>query len=169
MARPPRSPFDPAPPTAQRQAVPWLSVMAGSLLTIWPMITSFPVLPPFGLLILLGWRLRRHDVFRIWAPLLLGLFDDLLSGQPLGSAMVTCTICFFVIDMIDQRMFRDFWQDWLIAAGCIAFSLVAGRFFASAFSAHVDVVLWPQIVIAILIYPLASRLCAWLDSKREGA
>lgn len=165
-----RSPFDPAPPPMQVRLVPWLSVMAGSMLTIWPYIASFPIFPPFGLMLLLGWRLMRPEAFRIWAPLPLGLFDDLLSGQPLGSAMLTWTVCFLVIDTIDQRMvFRDFWQDWLIASGAIGFCLLAGRYFAVPFAAHVDSVLLVQVVISILLFPLAAQLCALLERRREGA
>jgi hypothetical protein len=29
-----------------------------------------------------------------------------------------------------RLVFRDFWQDWLIASGAIAFCLIAGRFLA---------------------------------------
>ena len=51
-------------------------------------------------------------------PLPLGLFDDLVSGQPLGSAMLLWTLCFLAIDVLEQRLvWRDFWQDWLIAVG----------------------------------------------------
>jgi len=164
-----RNPFDPAPPRIGVRLVPWLSVMAGSMLTLWPYIATFPILPPCGLMMLLGWRLMRPEVFRIWAPLPLGLFDDLLSGQPLGSAMLTWTLCFFAIDMIDQRtVFRDFWQDWLLAGGSIGFCLLAGRYFASPFGAHVDTVLLLQAVISILLFPVAARICGWLDRRREG-
>jgi rod shape-determining protein MreD len=169
MRAPARGPFDAPPPPAAVRLLPAASVMLASLVTIWPFIAAFPVLPPFGLLILLGWRLTRPDVFRIWTPLPLGFFDDLLSGQPLGSAMLLWTLCFFMIDMIDQRIvFRDFWQDWLIAAGAIAFCLIAGRLVASPIGAHVDTVLLLQIVVSIMLFPLAARFCAWLDRKREG-
>ena len=167
---PPRSPFDPAPPRLQVRVVPWLSVLAGSMITLWPVIADFPILPPFGLMMLLGWRLLRPETFRIWAPLPLGLFDDLLSGQPLGSAMLLWTLCFFAIDLIDERIvFRTFRQDWLIAGGGIAFCLLGGRFFSAPFAAHVDTVLLLQIVVSILLFPFAARVCAWLDRKRRPA
>ncbi|MFX5813291.1 hypothetical protein ABTE31_21535, partial [Acinetobacter baumannii] len=78
---------DEAPVTGFQRFVPALSVMVGSAVTLWPFIATFPILPPFGLLMLLGWRLTKPDSLRIWAPLPLGLFDDLISGQPLGTAM----------------------------------------------------------------------------------
>lgn len=144
--------------------MPAASVMIASAFTLWPFIAGFPCLPPFGLLMLLGWRLTRPGSLRIWAPLLLGLFDDLVSGQPLGNAMLFWTLCFFTIDLIDQRVvYRDFWQDWLIAAGSIGFCLILGRLVAAPIGAHVDTVLLLQIVIAVLLFPFAARVCAMLD------
>lgn len=154
-----------------QRAIAPLSVMAGSLVTIFPFIASFPVLPPFGLMVLLAWRLRRPDALAVWAPLPLGLFDDLLSGQPLGCAMVLWSVCFFSIDMIERRimMFHNFWQDWLVAAGGIATVLVLGRLVAAPFAAHVDTLLLLQILVAALLYPLIASLVGWLDALREPA
>jgi rod shape-determining protein MreD len=169
MRAPHRGPFDAAPPPAAARMLPAGSVIIASLVTIWPFITSFPILPPLGLMMLLGWRLTRPGVFAIWAPLPLGFFDDLVSGQPLGNAIVLWTLCFFMIDLIDQRLaFRDFWQDWLIASGSFAFCLLAGRLIATPLSAHVDTVLLLQCAIACLLFPLIARLCIWLDRKRQG-
>ncbi|WP_346731975.1 rod shape-determining protein MreD [Sphingomonas sp. GC_Shp_3] len=119
---------------------------------------------------LLAWRLIRADALPIWAPLALGLFDDLVSGQPLGLGIATWTICFFMIDMIDERlMFRDFWQNWLIAAGGTAFYLVVGRLTAVRFGAPVDTVLLLQVLASIMLFPVISLLCAWLDRDYEPA
>ncbi|MES2450990.1 MAG: rod shape-determining protein MreD [Pseudomonadota bacterium] len=170
MRQPTRGPFDAAPPPAAARLLPPASVLLASLATTWPFVATFPFLPPLGLMMLLGWRLTRPDVFRIWAPLPLGFFDDLVSGQPLGSAMLLWTLCFFMIDLIDQRLvFRDFWQDWLIASGAIGFCLIVGRLVAAPIGAHVDTVLLLQIVISTMLFPLVARFCAWLDRKREGA
>ncbi|MES1975246.1 MAG: rod shape-determining protein MreD [Pseudomonadota bacterium] len=169
MRAPTRGPFDAAPPPAAVRLLPAGSVLLASLVTIWPFIATFPILPPLGLMMLLGWRLTRPDVLRIWAPLPLGFFDDLISGQPLGNAMLLWTLCFFMIDLIDQRLvFRDFWQDWLIAAGSIGFCLIAGRLITAPIGAHVDTVLLLQIVISVMLFPFVARLCVWLDRKREG-
>ncbi len=165
-----RGPFDEAPDRSLARFVPTLSVMAGSALTLWPLIASVQILPPFGLLMLLGWRLTRSESLRVWAPLPLGLFDDLVSGQPLGSAMLFWTLCFFMIDLIDQRIvYRTFWQDWLVAAGSIGFCLILGRLVATPIDAHVDTVLLLQIAISILLFPLAARLCGMLAGDEEEA
>jgi rod shape-determining protein MreD len=154
----------------QRLGVPIGSVLLGSLVTIVPVIAHYPVLPPFGLLVLLGWRLLRPELFPIWAAAPFGLFDDLVSGQPLGSAILLWTISFFAIELFDQRLvWRDFWQDWLIAAGAIAFCLIAGRLIASPIGAHVDTMLLVQILVSVMLFPLVARLVAWLDRKRGRA
>ena len=141
--------------------------MAASLIAIIPVIATFPLLPPFGLLVLLAWRLMRPETIRIWAPLLYGLFDDLVSGQPLGSAMLLWTIGVLGIDLLDQRLVaRDFWQDWILAAGATCFTLIGGRLIATRFEAHVDTLLLFQVIVSILFYPFAARLVAWLDRKR---
>ena len=160
---------EPVPELRRRLAAP-LSVMAGSLLAVIPLIATFPVLPPFGLMLLLAWRVRRHDALPIWSPLLLGLFDDLVGGQPLGSAVVLWTFCFLSIDLIERRLaFRDFWQDWLVAAGGIATCLILGRLIASPLAAHVDTAVLMQIAAAILLFPVAVSIVGRLDSRYEPA
>lgn len=140
-------------------AIPIASVIAGSLVTILPFIATFAMLPPFGLMILLAWRLLRPETIRIWSPLPFGFFDDLVSGQPLGSAMLLWTLAFLIVDLLDRRlMSRDFWQDWVFAAGVIAFSLIGGRLIATPLAAHVDTLLLLQVVAAVLLYPFVARL-----------
>ncbi|WNO52436.1 rod shape-determining protein MreD [Stakelama saccharophila] len=145
-----------------------VSILAGSAMTLLPVVATIPILPPFGLMMLMAWRLLRPDVFRPWAPLLFGLFDDLLSGQPLGSAMLLWTICFVAVDVVDSRLvWRDFWQNWLIAAAAIAFCLSVGRLIATPFGAHVDTVLLLQILVSIALFPLTFLLCARLDGRER--
>ena len=168
MTLPPHKPFATPLPAGRARLLPWITVMLGSLATIVPVGATLPLLPPTGLLMLLAWRLLAPLALRRWAPALLGLFDDLVSGQPLGSAMLLWTLVFFMVDLFDQRtMFRDFWQDWLIAAVAIACCLVVGRLFATPLGAQVDGVLLLQIVVSILLFPLAARTVAWIDRRRE--
>ena len=74
------------PSTLLAAALPLLLVMAGSLSPTWPVIAAAPVMPPLGFILLLAWQHLRPGLFPVWAGLPLGLFDDLFSGQPLGSA-----------------------------------------------------------------------------------
>lgn len=159
--------YFPLQSTEQPSRAAWLapaSVVVGSMLTLLPFVASVPILPPFGLLMLLGWRLQRADTLKVWAPVPLGLVDDMLSGQPLGSAMLLWTLCFLAIDVLDTRLvWRDFWQDWLIAAGAVGVCLIGGRLAATPFAAHVDTALLLQVVVCVALFPLISRLCARLD------
>ncbi|UYY59171.1 rod shape-determining protein MreD [Sphingomonas sp. S2-65] len=147
-----------------------LSVVLGSSVTLIPIVATVPMLPPFGLMMLLGWRMIRGDSMRVWAPVPLGFFDDLVSGQPLGSAMLLWTLCVLAIDVLDTRLvWRDFWQDWLIATGAVGFCLIAGRLIAAPFGAHVDTALLFQILAAAAFMPVIFRLCAWLDRDTKKA
>lgn len=160
-------PFAPALPPGRARALPWTTVIAGSALTAWPVIANVPLMPPFGLLMLLSWRLLAPFALRRWAAAPLGLVDDLFSGQPLGSGVLLWSACFLAIDLIEQRLvFRDFWQDWLIGSGAIAFCLLAGRFIAVPVDASLNGALAIQIVISILLLPGTARLVAWIDRKR---
>lgn len=140
--------------------------MAGSLVTLVPVVAVVPWLPPFGLLMLIGWRLLRPDVLRIWAAAPLGLFDDLMSGQPIGSGMLLWGVSFIALDMLDMRLvWRDFWQDWLLASATIAFCLIGGRLVATPLGAHVDTALALQILLSAALYPVIARTCAALDVR----
>jgi rod shape-determining protein MreD len=172
VSRPPLNsieyrPFDKGLAPSRARAVPWVSVMLGSCLTALPFVATVPLLPPAGLLMLLSWRLLARFSLRHWAAGPLGFFDDLVSGQPLGSAVLLWSLTFILIEMIEARLvFRDFWQDWLIAGGGIALCLILGRFIALPVGAHVDGVLLAQIVITAMLFPLTARLVAWIDRKR---
>ena len=159
--------FAPDPSPVAVWAIPAASIVVGSLVTILPVVATFPVLPPLGLMTLLAWRLLRPDTVRIWSPLPFGFFDDLVSGQPLGSAVLLWTLAFLAVDLLDQRLVsRDFWQDWVLASGAIAFCLIVGRLIATPLAAHVDTLLLLQVLVSVLLYPVVARIVAGLDAKR---
>nr|WP_317893034.1 rod shape-determining protein MreD [uncultured Sphingomonas sp.] len=144
-------------------------VLIGSLITIVPIIATIPFLPPFGLLALLAWRLFRSNALPAWAAAPLGLFDDLVSGQPLGSAMLLWSLCLIALDVLDTRLVqRDFWQDWLIATAAVALCLALGRVFAGMLPAYVDGPLLIQTALSGLLFPAITRLCAWQYRRSAG-
>jgi rod shape-determining protein MreD len=160
-------PFAQPLPPSHARALPWATVIAGSAVTIVPVIAAVPILPPLGLLMLLAWRLLARFALRPWAAAPLGFVDDLLSGQPLGSAVLLWSLCFLGIELVERRLvYRDFWQDWLIAAAAIVFCLAGGRVVAVPLGAHVDGAMLAQGTAAILLFPLSARLVAWIDRKR---
>ena len=149
-------------------ATPWLSIMLASLLPSMPVVASAPVMPPFGLLLLLAWRQVRPGFLPIWAGLPLGAFDDLYSGQPFGSAILLWSLAMICLDAIEARFpWRSYWLDWLVSVGLICACQILGLTIANAAggSAHIAV-LFPQLATAILLYPLAGRLVSALDRMR---
>ena len=103
-----------APSPVLALATPWFSVMLASLLPSMPMITSAPVLPPLGLMLLLAWSQVRPGLLPIWAGLPLGAFDDLYSGQPFGSAILLWSLVMILLFFIEHRIpWRNFLLDWL--------------------------------------------------------
>jgi rod shape-determining protein MreD len=152
--------------------VPILSTLAGSAIAaLLPFVALSPSLPPFGLLMLLGWRLLRPELWRVWVALPLGLADDLLSGRPPGSAITLWTLLFLALDGVDSRfLWRDHWQDWLLAAAASALCILGGWAIA-AFQGGggSPLLVAPQILLTILCFPPAERLCAVLDRWRLRA
>ena len=155
--------------SVKARAVPIVSTMIGSLVpALLPVIAQAPVLPPLGLMSLLAWRLLRPGFWAVWAPLPLGFFDDLVSGQPVGSAMLCWTLAFLAIEASERSvLWRDYVQDWLVAAAAIAGCLIGGYFLALfAGGAAPILAIVPQILASMLLFPIVARLCARLDVWR---
>jgi rod shape-determining protein MreD len=149
-------------------AIPIASVALSSMVTTLPIFTAEPLLPPFGLLMLLSWRLMRPGLLPVWSGVPFGLMDDLFSGQPFGSAGLLWSLAMLAIEIIDSRaIWRDYIQDWVIAALLIIGVLLGGLWIAGlAHAAPEPILLVPQIMVSILLYPLVVRICARLDSWR---
>lgn len=167
--RPPKSS---APPTRaiewRARLVPVASTLAGSATALLPIVVLSPAWPPFGLLMLLAWRLLRPELWPAWVGLPLGLADDLLTGQTLGTGMVIWTACLLAIDWVEVRLlWRDYWQEWLLATALILLAILAAWGIANWTGGAAPVrLVTPQIVASILLFPLIGRLCALLDRWR---
>lgn len=150
------------------RSVPIISTMAGSATALLPMVVTSPQVPPLGLLILLGWRLLRPELWPAWIALPLGLFDDVLSGQPLGSAMCLWTALLLALDLVDANLvWRDYWIDWAVASAAIILCIIGGFWFTGLNQSGISLmILLPQIVFSILCFPLVVRMCVRLDRWR---
>ena len=170
MERRPRRRIGYAPSVTRLIGIPVASVMLGSLSPLMPLIATLPILPPFGFMILIAWRLLHRTVWPVWAAVPLGAFDDMLSGQPLGSAMILWTLAFFALDLFDRRMiWRDSWQDWVLAALLIIALLVGSLGIANLTGGSAPIrTLVLQSIISVLLFPFISRLCAGLDRIRQS-
>jgi rod shape-determining protein MreD len=153
---------------ARRQFVPLMSTIAACLIQLLPIVMSSPIIPDFGFLVLIAWRLLRPELWSATTALPLGLFNDLIAGHPLGQSMALWTAVFLVFDIMEARMgWRDYWMDWLAAATTIAFYVFGcwyiGRLMGSIVAPHV---LLPQLGLSILAYPIVARIILGLDRWR---
>jgi rod shape-determining protein MreD len=160
--------FDREPSTLKMLAIPIASVALASMITTLPILATQPLLPPFGLMMMLAWRLMRPGLLPMWAGLPFGLLDDIFSGQPFGSAGFLWSLAILVIEVIDARAsWRDHIQDWMIASFIIVIALLGGLFISGlAYARPEAVVLVPQMILSVLLYPLVVRICSRLDSWR---
>lgn len=150
--------------------VPVATVLAGSALPLMlPLIANSPVLPPLGLLFFLCWQLLRTEMWPVWIGLPLGLWDDLFSGAPIGTAIGLWTIGSIAIHYLSQRIYwRGFFHDWAI--GALLLGLIQAT---AALITHPDAqtgrvlgLVVPQIVISALLVPLFLRLTGKFDNFR---
>jgi rod shape-determining protein MreD len=149
-------------------SVPWLSILLGSMCQILPVASAMPLMPPTGFVMLLCWRLIRPGLLPVWAGIPLGLFDDLLSGQPLGSAIMLWSATLLVVELVEARVpWREFRLDWLFAMGILAaYLLLAALVSGGQMSWPVVGAVAVQYLFTCLLYPGMSRLVGWLDRLR---
>ena len=84
--------------------------------------------------------------------------------------MLLWSLCFLALELVDTRLlFRDFRQDWLLAAAAIAFCLMGGRLVALPLTAPVDTAILLQIAGTTLLFPLATWIAAAIDARRNYA
>jgi len=151
------------------RGTPVVTVLIGSMLpSLLPIIAQTPLLPPFGFMIFMAWRLLRADIWPLWIGLPLGLFDDMMSGAPAGSAVFLWTPVLLALEVDSTRHFwRDYRHDWITAALGVTFVLFFGWLFVSIGGHGGPVVqIIPQIAYSIALFPLVVRMCAALDRWR---
>lgn len=154
--------------TVLANAMPWISILLASFLPVFFIATALPLLPPTGFLLLIAWRLVRPGLLPVWAGFPLGLFDDLFSGQPFGSAIFLWSAALLAIEAMEMRLpWRTFVQDWFTAGIAVALYCLLGMAFSGAPPSLATLIaLGPQIVLSILLFPLAARIVAALDRLR---
>lgn len=158
------------PPLWRVISIPLVTViLASALPTMLPLVASSPVLPPFGLLIFLSWQLLRTEMWPVWIGVPLGLVDDLYSGAPIGTAVFLWTVSSIFIHYLSQKiLWRGFWHDWLIAALLIIViqGMAAKIGHPHVESARLFLIVAPQIMTSVLLFPLFVRLVALFDRFR---
>lgn len=159
---------DVAMKNVRRRYVPVVSTLGAALLVVLPIVVSTPIIPDFAYLVLVAWRLLRPEIWTAKVGLPLGFFNDLVAGHPLGQSMALWTTTLLILDVIDSRaMYRDYWMDWLIAAVLILLHGFGSWMIARGFGSRTEfAVLWPQIGLSVLAYPVVARLIVALDRWR---
>ncbi len=152
----------------RRKYVPVGTTVAASLVVLLPIVMNAPYVPDFGFMVFISWRLLRPEMWTPKTALALGFFDDLVSGHPLGQSMALWTITLLILDFIESRaVFRDFWMDWLLASVLILFHTAGTWLIALLMGSHVEFhVLWPQLALSVLAYPVIARGIVILDRWR---
>lgn len=149
-------------------AIPWLSIAFASFVPGWLVIATLPMVPPLSFLLLVAWRQLRPGLLPVWAGLPLGLVDDLFSGQPFGSAILLWSIVLISMEVIEAHFpWRSFVVDWLVSSAIIVLYLLACLGTANLAGGSSQIlILVPQLVLSVLVFPLVGRLVAWLDRLR---
>ena len=157
-------------PRALAWLVPPLTVVMGSAFALLPLVTQSGWFPDSGFVLLLAWRLLRNDVWPAWWGVPLGLVNDILTGSPIGLSVSVWTATLLLLDLLEQRiMWRDYWIEWLLAAVLIGLSALSGWRVAALSGAPVPIeFMIPQVVLSVLVFPIAVRLCSAFDRWRLG-
>lgn len=157
-----------APSPIVANGLPWLTIMLASMASFSPVIASAPVMPPLAYMMLLAWRMLRPGMLPVWAGLPLGFVDDLYSGQPFGSGIVLWSATMLAMEVIDERfLWRGFMQDWLTASVLTTAYLVLCSAIAGLATRYpLPIVIAPQLLLSLVLYPVVTGLVAMLDRVR---
>lgn len=157
-------------PRRNAQFVPAATVVAASLLSALPIISTSGWFPDFGYLALLSWRLLRADPWPAWWAAPLGLVNDLFTGYPIGFSIALWSATVLVLDLIDRRtMWRDYWIEWMVATVLIAFDEWLQWRVARLAGADLSfTVMLPQLLISVCAFPLSAWAVSRIDSWRLG-
>jgi rod shape-determining protein MreD len=149
---------------------PAFSVMLASLLAALPIVSMNGWFPNFGFLVLIAWRLLRADAFPAWWGAPLGLFNDLVTGSPVGLSVAVWTMGMLMLDIADQRtQWRGYWLEWALAAFLLLGQEAAEWRVAQIMGASLPFLsVVPPLLISVLAFPIAAWSVARIDRWRLG-
>lgn len=148
--------------------IPILSVLLASMLPTLFIASAVPLIPPLGLMVLLGWRLVRPGIMPVWAGFPLGMWDDLFSGYPFGSGILLWSMAMLAIEALEARFpWHGFFQDWLIAGLILSIYLLVATLLSGGHGSFpMLAAMVPQLLLSLLLFPIVSRMIARLDRLR---
>lgn len=150
--------------------IPAASVVAASMLSALPIVSTSGWYPEFGFLALIAWRLLRSDPWPAWWAAPLGFANDLITGVPIGLSVAVWTATMILLDLVDRRtMWRDYWIEWALAAVLLLLNELVERWVAGMVGAAVPIVsILPPLLISIFAFPIAAWAVARMDHWRLG-
>jgi rod shape-determining protein MreD len=150
--------------------LPAASVVAASLLSALPIVSTSGWYPDFGFLALIAWRLLRSDPWPAWWAAPLGFANDLITGAPIGLSVAMWTATMILLDLVDRRtIWRDYWIEWALAALLLLLNELVERWAAGMMGAAVPIVsVAPPLLISVFAFPIAAWAVARIDRWRLG-
>ena len=150
--------------------LPAASVVAASMLSALPIVSTSGWYPDFGFLALIAWRLLRSDPWPAWWAAPLGFVNDLITGAPIGLSVALWTATMILLDLVDRRtIWRDYWIEWALAALLLLFNELVERWVAGMMGAAVPIVsVAPPLLISVFAFPIAAWAVAKVDRWRLG-
>ena len=157
-------------PRAGAAYLPAASVVAASMLSALPIVSTSGWYPEFGFLALIAWRLLRSDPWPAWWAAPLGLANDLITGAPIGLSVALWTVTMILLDLVDRRtIWRDYWIEWALAALLLLLSETIEWWIAEMMDASLPFVsIMPPLLISIFAFPIAAWAVARIDHWRLG-
>jgi rod shape-determining protein MreD len=144
-------------------AAPALACAGGALLFAAPLEALGLRLPEpvFALVPGFAWAIIRPSILAPFALLILGLFQDLLWGNPLGLWPLALLLAYGLTSVVRPALSgQSFWTlwAWYLAAILAAFALALGLTWVMAGEAPDLLGLCLQAAVTALLFPLAWRL-----------
>jgi rod shape-determining protein MreD len=157
-------------PRTGASIIPAASVVAASLLSALPIVSTSGWYPDFAFLALIAWRLLRSDPWPPWWAAPLGLANDLITGAPIGLSVALWSATMVLLDLIDRRtMWRDYWIEWALAALLLLMNEAAEWWVTGVMGpAPPFASILTPLVIAVFAFPIAAWLVGRIDRWRLG-
>ncbi len=117
-------------------------------------------LPLLPLLAIYLWPYRANYIWSIWFVVMAGLFQDILSGGPVGLWVIVNCLLFILLDPSSQRSKRGFKGRWAGFAIFVIFGAILSCFLARIATGH-----WAELsvllaysLITIISFPIAFAI-----------
>lgn len=141
-----------------RNSIPILLAVAFVLLGVLPYQIPLlgPIFPALALVVVYFWSIFRPELIPAAAVFLIGFFQDVLTGAPLGlSSLVLLVVHGVVVNQRRVFIGKSFWVAWMgfavVAVGAALGCWVIASIYNGAFMAAGALAI--QLLLTVAIYP----------------